>query len=141
MRVKEKRILIGRLPHGADLLGSLTAVCIEENVKFGTVMAIGAVSAARLGYYRQDVKEYMDCLNLEKGLEIVSCLGNVSHKEGEIFVHAHVSLSDKEGRCYGGHLMEGTRVFSAEYCIREMEGEPYSREHDPVTGLALWPRE
>ncbi|MDF1536837.1 MAG: DNA-binding protein [bacterium] len=141
MRVEQGRAFIGRLPSGADLLESLTAVCRYENVRFGVVTAIGAVSSARLGYYKQDEQEYMECLNIEKGLEIVSCLGNMSLKEGEIFVHTHVILSDKEGRCYGGHLMPGTRVFAAEYCIRELVGKPYSREWDAVTGLALWPQE
>jgi predicted DNA-binding protein with PD1-like motif len=139
MRTKEGRILIGRLPHGADLLESLTAVCRKESVHFGMVTAIGAVSAARLGYYRQEEQEYMDCLNVEKGLEIVSCLGNVSQKDGEVFVHAHAILSDDRGSCFGGHLMKGTRIFAAEYCIMEFESQPYNREQDPETGLALWP--
>jgi len=141
MHVDQRRVIIDRLPSGADLLESLTAVCREENVRFGVVTAIGAVSSDRLGYYKQDEQEYMDCLNLEKGLEIASCMGNVSLKDGEIFVHVHVTLSDEEGRCYGGHLMPGTRIFSAEYSIRELEGQPNSREYDPGTGLALWPME
>ena len=139
MRFDQGRVFIGRLPSGADLLESLTAVCREEKVRFGVVTALGAVSSARLGYYKQDEQEYIDCLNLEKGLEIASCTGNVSLKDGEIFVHAHVTLSDEEGRCYGGHLMPGTRIFAAEYSIRELEGKPYSREFDSGTGLALWP--
>ena len=139
MRFDQGRVFIGRLPSGANLLESLTAVCREENVRFGVVTAIGAVSSARLGYYKQDEQEYIDCLNIEKGLEIASCMGNVSLKDGEIFVHVHVTLSDEEGRCYGGHLMPGTRIFAAEYSIRELEGQPYTREHDTGTGLALWP--
>lgn len=139
MRTKEGRILIGRLPHGADLLGSLTSVCMEEKVRFGTIAAIGAVSSARLGYYKQDELEYMDCLNVEKGLEIVSCQGNVSLKDGEVFVHVHATLSDDKGRCFGGHLMEGTRIYAAEFHVMELSGEPLAREFDSYTGLYLWP--
>ena len=141
MRVDQGRVFIGRLPSGADLLESLTAVCREESVRFGVITAIGTVSSARLGYYKQNEQEYMDCLNIKKGLEIASCMGNVSLKNSEVFVHAHVTLSDEGGRCYGGHLMPGTSIFAAEYSIRELEGQPCSREFDPGTGLALWPME
>ena len=89
LRADQGKILIGRLPHGSDLLGSLTTVCLDENVQFGRLSVIGAVSSGTLGFYRQDEREYMDCFNLEKGLEIVSCKGNVSIKDGEVFVHAH----------------------------------------------------
>ncbi len=33
-------------------------------------------------------------------------------KDGEIFVHAHITLADRKGRAYGGHLMPGTMVFA-----------------------------
>ncbi len=82
-------MFIRRLPFGGDLLESLTSVCRNENVKFGWVSAIGAVSSGVLGYYKQDDREYMECVRMEKGLEIVSCTGNASMRDGEVFVHAH----------------------------------------------------
>jgi len=56
-------------------------------------------------------------------MEISSCLGNISLKDGEIFVHAHVTLADKEGRVLGGHLAPGTIIFAAECRITELKGE------------------
>ena len=139
MRADHGRIFIGRLPFEGDLLSSLTTVCLNENVQFGWLSVIGAVSSGVLGYYRQDEREYMECFNLEKGLEIVSCTGNVSLRDGEVFVHAHATLSDEQGRCFGGHLMPGTKIFVAEYHIIELPGEPLGREFDAETGLAMWP--
>jgi predicted DNA-binding protein with PD1-like motif len=31
-------------------------------------------------------------------------------REGTPFVHAHITLSDKEGRAFGGHLLPGCEV-------------------------------
>ncbi|MDF1525058.1 MAG: DUF296 domain-containing protein [bacterium] len=139
MRADHGRIFMGRLPFEGDLLGSLTTVCLNENIQFGWLSVIGAVSSGVLGYYRQDEREYMECFSLEKGLEIVSCTGSVSLRDGEVFLHAHATLADEQGRCYGGHLMPGTRIFAAEYYIIELPGEPLRREFDAETGLAMWP--
>ncbi|MBF0522099.1 MAG: DNA-binding protein, partial [Candidatus Omnitrophica bacterium] len=51
---------------------------------------------------------------------------------------AHIMLADWEGRCYGGHLMPGTMIFAAEYCIKELTGLELHRGHDQETGLSLW---
>lgn len=138
MGVDRGRIFIGKLPSRGDLLESLTSVCREENIQFGVLSVIGAVSAARLGYYKQDEQQYMECVNLDRGLEITSCIGNISLMDGEIFVHAHATLSDDQGRCYGGHLVLGTIIFAAEYSIQELAGETFRRENDAETGLMLW---
>jgi len=139
MRIEQGRVFVGRFQFKSDLLESLTSFCQSEGVRFGVFSVIGAVSAARLGYYKQEEKEYMECVNLGKGYEITSCIGNISLKDNEIFVHAHATLSDEQGHCYGGHLMPGTIIFAAEYWIRELTGEAFHREDDPQTGLMLWP--
>ena len=104
----------------------------------GTFSVIGAVNGVKLGYYKQDVKKYVDCVSLDKTLEIASCIGNISFKDSEIFVHAHITLADHERRCYWGHLMPGSSIFVAEYSIAELLGAELHRKHDPETGLSLW---
>ena len=55
-------------------------------------------------------------------------------------VHAHVTLADKEGRAYGGHLAEGTLIFACEYAVNEYLAEQaLARQNDAATGLMLWP--
>jgi len=135
--VEPKRVLMGRLPHGSDLLRSLTGLCKEEGIRLGRVMAIGAVQAARLQYYNQSGKEYEESL-IEEPLEIVSLMGNISEKDGEPFIHAHVSFANQEGQVLGGHLAEGTIVFATEFFIEVYEGPALKRRFDGVTGLSLW---
>lgn len=138
MKVEMAREFIGRFKVNRDLLGELTKLSKEEGIKLGVFSVIGALTCAKLGYYDQQAKKYIECVNLDKKLEIASCIGNISLKDGEIFVHAHITLADHEGRTYGGHLMPGAMIFAAEYHIKELTGAKLERKYDPETGLMLW---
>ncbi len=130
---------MGRLSKGDDLLKAIEDKCKALGVHFGEVRAIGAVSRARIGYYDQDNRRYT-YLDFDQPMEIVSLIGNISIKDGEPFVHAHIALADNAGRAFGGHLAEGTTVFACEVAIEEGEPEePFVREFDEETGLYLWP--
>lgn len=138
MKVDAGRLLIGRFQHKADLLYSITEKCKSENIRLGIFSVIGALVSARLGYYDQDEKQYVECVHLDKKLEITSCVGNVSLNEADIFVHAHITLADHTGNCYGGHLMPGSMIFVAEYFMQELTGVSLERKFDSATGLRLW---
>jgi len=132
-----RKILCG-LPHGGDLLGEIEKLARREGVKTGSVTVIGAVQAARVGYYDQETHDYLETA-FEEPLEICSCLGNISLKEGEVFVHAHVALASRDGRVIGGHLAAGCKIFAAECLLEELAGEELERLPDRETGLSLWP--
>lgn len=138
--VNLKKIYIGRLRHGADLLDELTKICIEKNIRLGRIEAIGAVQKATIGYYHQDKREY-EFHTIDKALEILNLTGNISLKEESPMVHAHVTLADVDGNAYGGHLASGTVVFACEYIIESYEGLILKRSFDEKTGLALWEME
>jgi hypothetical protein len=130
---------MGRLAKGDDLLTALSQVAREHGITLGEVQAIGAVSQARVGYYHQTERQYY-WLDLTHPLEIASLMGNISLKDGEPMVHAHVTLTDSEGRAFGGHLAEGTLVFACEFAIQEYQSAtPLVRRMDDPTGLFLWP--
>lgn len=131
------KIIVSRLPHGGDLLEEITELARREGIAAGTVSAIGAVRKARIGYYDQAARAYRE-KDLPESLEICSCLGNVSLKDGKVFVHLHVVLADREGRTMGGHLCPGTVIFAAECRLEELRGRPLERGYDDETGLALW---
>ena len=72
-------------------------------------------------------------------MEILSLIGNISLKDDKPFVHAHITLADQEGRAWGGHLAEGTKVFAGEFVIQEyLTEKPLVRHLDEETGLFLW---
>lgn len=122
---------------GEDLWESITRFCQENNIQAGIVLAIGALQKAKFGYYDQKEKRYLEN-SIEEPVEIVSCLGNISLKEGKPFVHAHLSLANKEGKVFGGHLTPGCIVFACECSIIELEGERLERTLDQITNLPLW---
>ena len=111
-----KRSFLVRLPHGADLLEVLNEICREKKIESGAINVIGAVKSAVVGYYHQERREYQ-AIALTRPLEIASCTGNISLKDGSEIVHAHITLSDETGAATGGHLMPGTVIFAAEALV------------------------
>jgi predicted DNA-binding protein with PD1-like motif len=139
--IKPGRRIMGRLAKGADLLGALEEQCRIHHITVGEVWAIGAVTKARVGYYKQDIQKYM-FLDLNGPMEILTLIGNVSLKDGQPMVHAHVTLSDEEGRAFGGHLAAGTPIFACEFVLQECQSEKvFSRALDEETGLFLWAKD
>jgi predicted DNA-binding protein with PD1-like motif len=132
-----KRTILCRLPHGADLLDEMTAIVRREGITLGRIHAIGATTHARVAYYDQGTKVY-NPIELPGGMEILNVHGNVSLRDGEPFVHAHILLGDPQGKVFGGHLLQGTKLFACELFIDELVGPALERAHDATTGLFLW---
>ena len=139
-QIQPSKLFMGRLTFGADLLEEITAVCVEKNIRLGRLEAIGAVQRARLAYYDQKAREYR-FFTLDQPLEIAKLSGNISIKEGQPMVHAHLTLADGAGNAFGGHLAPGTVIFACELIIESYEGPVFERKPDPETDLPLWTTE
>ena len=126
-----------RLQKGDDLLQSLTEIIKDNDIKLANITALGAVSKVVFSYYDQQQREY---ISIEKkgNFEILNLNGNVSIKEGEPMVHAHIILADNSGNAFGGHLEVGTKVFASEIQIQELSNPDKVRKYDEDTGLTLW---
>ncbi len=135
--VEKQSVYMGRLAFGADLLEELTKICKDRSVFCGRVEAIGAVQKACIGYYDQDLMQYQ-FNTMDQALEILKLTGNVSLKDGEPMVHAHVTLADAKGRAFGGHLAPGTVIFACECIVEGFDGPEFKRVPDEDTGLPLW---
>ena len=125
------------LDQGDDLLEGLTKVAKELEMHAGTIEVIGALRKLRFGIYDLDRKEY-DILEPQGHFELLNGTGNVALKDGEPFVHLHVTASGSDGTALGGHAMPGCEVFVAEAIFRIHAGNMPVRELDPSRGLALW---
>ena len=137
------RVLVMRLGPGADLYKSLQELARRENIKAGVILS-GAASLrqAVLRNVKSVPKEFpiTDANRLyvakEEPMELLALSGNFSQRDGEIHVHAHVTISTgaEDGRAYGGHLVEGNIVMSlAEIVVAEIVGLPMVRHIDPET--------
>ena len=134
----EERFLV-RLPSGDDLVEAIANAFRERSIRKAAFSIIGAVSTGVLGYYDHDARQYMS-REFPGVWEIIACIGNVSEKDGEIFVHAHAILADHEFKCVGGHVMPGTIVSVGELYGSPVSGPVPVRVFHEATGLFLWPR-
>ncbi len=125
-----------RAEHDSDIVKFIADLAKKQGITAATFTAIGALKSAKLGFYNQQKHEYSENM-LSAPQEIASCVGNISIKEGEPFVHAHAVLGDQNGSVKAGHLLEG-KVFAAEIHLVELLGEKIERKNDAVTGLSLW---
>ena len=133
------RTFVAKLDYQADLLEELNKICQHEYIKAGYIQVIGAISSLKYGFFDQDEKEYTyNTYAYDESMEIVSCSGNVSVKDGKPFCHMHIVSSDKKGKCVGGHIVAGTSIYAAEVVIQEILGEDLVRELDETTKLTLW---
>jgi len=90
------------------------------------VQGIGSLSVAQLRYAGQ-----LEATELRSDLEILTLAGSIS-PDG---AHLHMSVSDAEGRVFGGHVGAGCLVrTTAELLLALLPDQHFSRRHDPGTG-------
>ncbi|MFC7228845.1 DNA-binding protein [Salinirubellus salinus] len=135
-QVEGGREFVARMSHGEDWRAQIEAFAAEQGVDAAFFYGLGAVQDAELYFYDQDEQEYYP-EPFDEPFEVASCVGNVSILDGELFAHAHVTLSREDGSTVAGHLNTAT-TFAGELYVREFDAT-LEREHDPVTDLDLWP--
>ena len=134
-------IIVRRLRPGADLLEELHTLARKEDITLGHISGIGALKGASVGIFLSEESRY-EAREFSGELEICYLSGNISLKDGRPFVHAHMVISDRQGRAWGGHVLPGCRIFVAEVVIFSLEGAKRQRLPQPeLSGLALWPLE
>ena len=116
-----------RLHRGADLMGSIKALCAEKHIAAGVVLsAVGCISRGRVrdasGVTIREITEHC---------EIVSLNGTVSEKR----CHLHIALSKEDLSTVGGHLCEGCIInTTCELVVAEIPGTAIDVEFDDGTG-------
>jgi predicted DNA-binding protein with PD1-like motif len=136
-RFKKGRIYLLKLETGDDLLDSISEFIQDKQIECGEFCGIGALTAARLGFYDHENRTYKE-IAYDKTVEIANLIGNISIRDAKPFVHAHMTISDETGAAFGGHVMPGCKVFACEMVIKELEGDAPIRGYDKATGLYLW---
>lgn len=138
MPAKTGRTFIGRFLMGSDLLAALTDLAQQQHIQAATFSLLGSVSSMAYAYYNQVTQKYIHHIRPDERWEIIVCHGNISRKDSQPFVHAHILYADQEGHSLGGHLIAGNKIFAAEYFVQEWDDVALERQSDKETGLALW---
>ena len=115
-----------RLGPGSDLKKELVRIARDNDLRAGVVLTcVGSLTRAVIR-----LADKPEATTFEGKHEIVSLVGTLG-REGE---HLHVSVSDSSGRTIGGHLMDGSLVYTtAEIAVGELTALEFSREVDPKT--------
>ncbi len=124
----------GRYVENEDLIEALLKFCAENKIETGFFTIIGAVKNSSFSFYDQKQKKYLQ-MDLDEEAEILNCTGNIALRENKPFIHAHITLADREGSAYGGHLVSA-KVFSAEIYLKKFE-KVLHRKPDKSTGINL----
>ena len=90
---------------GEKVMETLTQFCIDRNITSGQLSGIGAVKNIDIGAYDLASKDYIHKI-YDSILELLSFQGNVTIKDNEPFIHAHITLGNHHMEVSGGHLFE-----------------------------------
>lgn len=121
---------------GDEFSAQLLDFAHKEKLGGSHFTAIGAFSAAILGYFDWDTKEYKK-IPVREQVEVVSLIGDISlDAEGQPKIHAHVVLGKSDGAALGGHLLEAHVRPTLEVILTESP-EHLERHYDPESKLAL----
>jgi predicted DNA-binding protein with PD1-like motif len=101
--------VVCRLDPGTDLLEGIKKNAEKHKVKSGSFNAIGVLSPARVGYLDKSTMSYK-AIEFSEHVELLSCRGLITQKDGGMDVHAHLVVADKNGNAHGGHALDGCRV-------------------------------
>jgi len=116
-----------RLSPGDDLRAAVVAALRDSGFDAGfVVQGIGSLSVAQLRY-----AGHPDSTELRGDLEILTLAGSIS-PDG---AHLHMSVSDADGRVFGGHVGAGCIVrTTAELLVALLPDHHFARRLDPRTG-------
>ncbi|NLZ70113.1 MAG: DNA-binding protein [Clostridiaceae bacterium] len=124
-----------RLDPGEEIVATLSEFCRAEGVRFGTVSGIGAVREVVIGAFDPQTHVYHSA-ELKGMYEILALSGNVTEKDGEVYLHLHIVVADETHTARGGHLNRAVISATGEIFIQVIPGA-IGRRFDTGIGLNI----
>jgi uncharacterized protein len=120
---------------GDEVLENLLAFAKEHRLSAAEFSGIGALSAAVLGYFDWQKKDYRR-IPVDEQVEVLSLTGNIAVADGKPKLHPHVVVGKADGSAHGGHLLEARVRPTLEVIVTESPAH-LQRRSDAETGLTL----
>ena len=124
-----------RLDLNEEIMQSLKQLCEKEDIRLAQVNAIGASNHAVIGVYDLQAQAYHR-EELNGFMEITGLTGNVTRMNGEVYLHLHGTMADRNNVIHGGHVIELTVGATCEMFVQVLPGE-VSRSRDEDLGINL----
>lgn len=123
-----------KLDKGDEIIKELTEFCKKQNIKAAHFTGIGAASRVLLGWFNPKTKAY-ESKEFIGDREITSLVGNVGVLDnGDVGLHTHINLSDKEYSLIGGHVFKCEISLACEIFLVNL-GEEIRKSPDNEFGL------
>ena len=125
-----------RLKPGDDLKAELATFARRHRLRAGVILTgVGSLTEVHIRYANRDGG------TLRRGhFEILSLVGTLDAGG----MHVHMTVADRDGVAFGGHLLEGCKVYTtAEIAVGELAALQFTREVDATYGykeLVVSPR-
>ncbi|MBA4147075.1 MAG: DNA-binding protein [Verrucomicrobia bacterium] len=120
---------------GDEVMSNLDCFAREQRLSATQFTGIGAFSDLTLGFFVLEKKDY-NRIAIREQVEVLSLTGDISLKDNEPKVHAHIVVGKIDGTAHGGHLLEAHVMPTLEVMLTESPRH-LRRAVDPETGLAL----
>ena len=127
-----------RIDKGEEIMSSLKNLCEAERITLAEIKALGAVNDFEVGLFDVATKKFhRNHFNFPA--EITSLWGTVTTKDGEVYLHVHMSAANSEGKVFGGHLNSATVSATCEMVIDVLPNNfVVERKFNDEVGLNLF---
>lgn len=125
------------LDNHVEISEALTLFCRDKGILAGSISGLGAISEATFRFLDPATKKYVDKTFTEQ-MEITNLTGNISSKDGEVYLHLHITASRRDYSCIGGHLLTARVNGACELFVEAWPDARIGRRFDPETGLNLY---
>ena len=125
-----------RLDPGDEVVDCLTRLAKEEEVGLACITGLGAAKDVTVGLFRVEEKKLYG-KRCEGEYEVSALVGNITRKEGEPYLHLHITFGDPaKGEVYAGHLTRCVISATAEIFVQVWDGQA-GRKFSGEVGLNL----
>lgn len=120
-----------------EISAALADFCGKKGIQSGIVGGIAAISQATFRFLDPATRKYVD-KTFDEQMEITCLAGNISRKDGEVYLHLHVTASRRDYTCVGGHLLTARVNGACELFVEDYGLDGVGRKFDLETGLNLY---
>jgi len=119
-----------------EVAEALTEFCKAEGLLAGEVYGIGAVNDVVLRFLNPATKKYVDMAFREQ-MEMTNMTGNISEKDGGVYLHLHATFGRSDCSAIGGHLLTAVVNGACELVVIPSPAR-LGRKFSEETGLNMY---
>jgi predicted DNA-binding protein with PD1-like motif len=125
-----------QIEQGKEIIANLKRFVKKEDMRLGSIIAIGAAKNPTLRFFDPEKKKYSD-KTLEGHFEIINFTGNISEMKGDVYLHCHMTLGDTKFKSFGGHVLSAEVGGTFEAIVTPLKGR-LGRKYSKEVGLNLY---